>query len=188
MILISELINPQVVCTEEWGEPLLGQIYFVVAHLSLCYVVPLVVVVACYALIFQRVWYRKIPSEVVSSSPDFHLPQRLHQSKLRALRMLAAVVTAFALGWLPLYVTFSRLKFTVVPLSEAEEQFWRTMVPIAQWMSSANSCVNPVLYHFLDPRFRAGFSRILSPGRNNSATPALVRQIPVRRRIKRNSI
>ncbi len=45
------------------------------------------------------------------------------------------------------------------------------MIPIAQWLGSANSCVNPVLYHFLDPRFRAGFRQLLcnsSTGNNNN--------------------
>ena len=175
--------DEQAMCTEEWDDPLQAQIYFVVAHLSLCYIVPLVVIVACYALVCKRVWYRKIPSEIISISPELYHPRRFHKSKLRAMRMLAVVVAAFALAWLPLYVTFARLKLTTGPISDAEAHIWSIVVPIAQWMSSANSCVNPVLYHFLDPRFRSGFSRIfLRKPHRSSTNTILIRQRPLRRR------
>lgn len=74
--------------------------------------------------------------------------------------MLGIVVAAFALSWFPLYATFTRLKFTK-GMTETEAEFWEMLMPLAQWLSSANSCVNPLLYHFLDPRFRSGFKQLL---------------------------
>lgn len=172
-------------CTEEWPHPFMGNVYFAVAHLTLCYVGPLVIIVLCYALICRRIWHRQIPgSDTINT--EMHPPRlrrcpnnfqhrngrrhhryngvegrlNLQKAKIRALRMLAVVVAAFALSWLPLYATFTRLKFTQ-DMSEPEADFWRIMVPIAQWLSSANSCVNPLLYHFLDPRFRSGFRQLL---------------------------
>jgi hypothetical protein len=70
------------------------------------------------------------------------------------------VVAAFALSWFALYATFTRLKFAK-SMSEPEAEFWEMIMPVAQWLSSANSCVNPLLYHFLDPRFRSGFKQLL---------------------------
>lgn len=167
----------------------MGNIYFAVAHLTLCYVGPLVIIVLCYALICRLIWHRQIPgNETMNGVGErqaplpqppclnrfrhrHHLGRRhryggvenqlnLQKAKLRALKMLVVVVAAFALSWLPLYATFTRLKFTD-DMSEPEANFWRMMVPIAQWLSSANSCVNPFLYHFLDPRFRTGFRKLL---------------------------
>ena len=46
-------------------------------------------------------------------------------------------------------------------MSEPEAEFWEMIMPVVQWLSSANSCVNPLLYHFLDPRFRSGFKQLL---------------------------
>lgn len=161
----------------------MGNVYFAVAHLTICYVGPLVIIVLCYAMICKRIWHRQIPgSNAIDLEPrhrryhanchHHHNCRRhryyygtegqlnLQRAKIRALRMLAIVVAVFALSWLPLYATFARIKFTE-DMSESEADFWRVMVPIAQWLSSANSCVNPLLYHFLDPKFRMGFRQLL---------------------------
>ena len=140
--------------------------YFALTHLTLCYVVPLLVIVVSYVLVGHRIWKRQILGSHPSDEVERQARQ-LQQTKLRALRMVAIVVAAFALAWLPLYVTFMRLKlFYVFPNSmipsETEISWLPTVIPIAQWMSSANSCVNPFLYHFLDPRFRYRFKQLLS--------------------------
>ena len=43
--------------------------------------------------------------------------------------MLLAVVAAFALAWLPLYLTFTRLKFAT-SMSEEESEFWKVCCSI----------------------------------------------------------
>ena len=152
-------------CTEVWPEPWMEVAYFSFAHLTLCYVVPLLVIVVSYAFVGHRIWKRQIlgshPSDEVNRQARL-----LQQSKLRALRMVAVVVGAFALAWLPLYATFMRMTlanaFNQWDLNSEEDiNWWSTVIPIAQWMSSANSCVNPFLYHFFDPRFRSRFRQLL---------------------------
>ena len=139
--------------------------YFSVTHLTLCYVVPLLIIIVSYALVCHRIWRREIPGSQLSEEVERQTHQ-LHKSKLRALRVVAVVVVAFALAWLPLYATFLRLKlatsFTQFGISgELEADMLAVVIPIAQWMSSANSCINPFLYHFLDPRFRYRFRQML---------------------------
>ena len=184
----------------------MGNVYFAVAHLTLCYVGPLVVIAFCYALICRAIWHRQIPGRDAIDTEQrpprrchnnlhHHQPYRrraryhgvdgrlnLQRAKIRALRMLAVVVAAFALSWLPLYATFTRLKFTE-DMSEPEAEFWQIMMPIAQWLSSANSCVNPLLYHFLDPRFRSGFRQLLcSTGRRQRTVHYFGPSSPLRTR------
>lgn len=166
------------VCRESWPDPIMDKVYFGVAHLTLCYILPLTIIAVCYAMICKMIWCREIPGDptnvhhqpsassalsgkLTSASRQIHLPIMLQRSRLRALRMLAIVVVGFALAWLPLYVTFARLKFFAESISEEEAQMWEVVIPIAQWMGSAHSCINPVFYHFLDPRFRAGFRKLL---------------------------
>lgn len=121
------------------------------SSLTLCYVVPLLIIVICYVLIGIRIWKRQIPS----------------QSKLRSLKMIAAVVAAFALAWLPEYTIFVQLLLgEVVPEWEFTEAHPRYLLmiyinSIAQWMGSANSCINPILYNFLDNNFRNRFRQML---------------------------
>lgn len=31
------------------------------------------------------------------------------------------------------------------------------VLPVAQWLGAANSCINPILYAFMNRKFRAGF-------------------------------
>ena len=137
--------------------------YFLVAHLTLSYIGPLLVIFVSYVLVFHRIWSRQIPSASVEMQTASQL---LQQSKMRALRMLAAVVMAFFISFLPLYVTFTRFKLADLKGSGWEfpnddDNFWIWFCPVAQWMSSANSCVNPFLYNFLDPRFRSRFQELL---------------------------
>lgn len=156
------------ICTEEWEDPFLGDLYFIVAHLILCYIAPLMTIALCYAMICRRIWSREIPGCAGSSTPPKLTGENqgdrgrnnLHQAKIRALRMLAVVVAVFALSWLPFYAAFARFKLTP-DMRQEEAAFWVVVMPIAQWMSSANSCINPVLYHFLDARFRTRFGQLL---------------------------
>jgi hypothetical protein len=138
-------------------------VYFLVAHLTLSYLGPLLVIFVSYVLVFQHIWQRQIPSESAEMEAESKM---LHQSKMRALRMLAAVVIAFFISFLPLYVTFMRFKLVDLEgngwdFPSEKEEFWIWICPFAQWMSSANSCLNPFLYNFLDPKFRARFRELL---------------------------
>ena len=144
----------------------MGFIYFVVTHLTLCYIVPLLIIIVSYGFICHRIWKR----QMLGSQPTNEVDERarqLERSKFRGLRMIAAVVAAFAFTtWLPLYATFTRIKlanaFTGgVLLTETEVNLWYYVIPINQWLSSANSCINPFLYHFMDSKFRFHFRQMI---------------------------
>ncbi|CAG7785809.1 unnamed protein product, partial [Allacma fusca] len=64
-----ELVDYRV-CSEQWDNARWGNIYFIVAHLVLCYILPLVVITICYALILRRVSMRKIPQETKNLSTE----------------------------------------------------------------------------------------------------------------------
>ena len=147
--------------------------YFISIQLSLCYLIPLLIIVICYVLVCHRIWRRQIPgsshshrSNCCDGGMAHRRTRKLQQSKLRALRMVAVVVAAFAFSWLPLYFIFSRIKLANAISgwaisSELEANILSALIPLCQWLSSANSCVNPFLYHFLDPRFRFRFRQLL---------------------------
>jgi hypothetical protein len=140
--------------------------YFFVAHFLLCYVIPLLIIVVSYAFVGRCIWTRKIPSFQLSDEVQARVCQ-LQQSKYRALVVIAVVVAAFAVTWFPFYITFTRIQmsnaFDEWKISEELENIiFPVAIPIAQWMSSANSCINPFIYHFLDPRFRNRFHQLFS--------------------------
>lgn len=75
---------------------------------------------------------------------------------MKVIKMLLVVVILFALSWLPLYVIFTRVKFGPRP-TEWEDELIRTITPMAQWLGSSNSCINPILYAFFNKKYRSGF-------------------------------
>lgn len=144
------------ICDEMWPENRSGSLYFLVANLLLCYLVPLAVITFCYVMIWMRVWNRSIPGETKGD----HMRTMVQRSKVKAVKMLVVVVIIFALSWLPLYVLFSRVKLGG-PRGMYEDQVIAVVAPIAQWLGSSNSCINPILYAFFNKKYRKGFVAIL---------------------------
>ncbi|KAJ9574634.1 hypothetical protein L9F63_008166 [Diploptera punctata] len=147
------------ICTESWPTQDSGNIYFVVAHLVMCYLFPLTLISICYLLIWRRVCRRTLPGEPHPQGGVMDM--MIHRSKVKAIKMLLVVVVSFALSWLPLYVLFTRVKFGG-PFTEDEEAAVHALLPVAQWLGASNSCVNPILYAFFNKKFRAGFKAIIT--------------------------
>lgn len=144
------------ICLEVWPPGLDGSLYFLLANLLLCYILPTVLISLCYILIWVRVARRNIPSD----TKDAQIERMQQKSKVKVVKMLVAVVILFVLSWLPLYVIFARIKLGG-DLSEWEEEILPIATPIAQWLGAANSCINPVLYAFFNKKYRRGFMAIL---------------------------
>ncbi|CAB3364245.1 Hypothetical predicted protein [Cloeon dipterum] len=94
------------ICLEVWPPGLDGDLYFLLANLLLCYVVPTILISICYILIWIRVSRRSIPTD----TKDGQVERMQQRSKFKVVKMLVAVVVLFVLSWLPLYVIFARIK------------------------------------------------------------------------------
>lgn len=133
-----------------------GDMYFLIDNLICCYIIPLLVISMCYVLIWVKVWKRHIPSD----TKDGQMEKMQQKSKVKVVKMLVAVVILFVLSWLPLYIIFARIKLGR-SLEIWEEDVLPIVTPIAQWLGSSNSCINPVLYAFFNKKFRRGFVAII---------------------------
>ncbi|CAG7832873.1 unnamed protein product [Allacma fusca] len=153
-------------CVETWPSVMTGNIYYLVVNLILFYVFPLGVISLCYFFIWLRVWRRHVPN-------DSHLSriELIHQkAKVGVLKMLIVVVLVFSICWLPLYIIFTRIKLTAA--GEDEIGILALATPVAQWMGASNSCINPLLYAFLNVKFRrALFSLFGGYKWNRNPTP-----------------
>ncbi|XP_032080619.1 C3a anaphylatoxin chemotactic receptor-like [Thamnophis elegans] len=106
-----------------------------VARAVLGFLLPFVVMAACYALIARRMLAKV-----------FAGPRR------RALQLILLVVATFFLCWAPYHVT--GVLFLLAPPQSSLHQalLWWDSVSVA--LAYANSCLNPLLYVFVGRQFR----------------------------------
>nr|CAD7447444.1 unnamed protein product [Timema bartmani] len=107
-----------------------------------------------------KVWRRDIPTD----TKDAQMERMQQKSKVKVVKMLVAVVILFVLSWLPLYTIFARIKLGG-KTARWEEDVIQVVTPIAQWLGSSNSCINPILYAFFNKKYRRGFVAIFKSRR-----------------------
>lgn len=112
-------------CLEQWPSRQKEKCYFFFGNLLACYVMPMMIIMICYSLIWfkvsarccvdlelqlipicPQVSHRDIPGETKDAQKD----RIQQQSKIKVVKMLALVVFLFVLSWLPLYSVFSYYK------------------------------------------------------------------------------
>uniref|UniRef100_A0A336MZM8 CSON009136 protein n=1 Tax=Culicoides sonorensis TaxID=179676 RepID=A0A336MZM8_CULSO len=171
------------VCIELWPTQQSGDWYFLIANLFICYLGPLIVISVCYVIIWKRVSNRGLPHEiVVNRKNDVYT-----KSKVKVLKMILVVVITFALSWLPLYALCCFIKFFWTPREDNVHISEKIVIalPICQWLGAANSCVNPILYAFLNRKFRVGFKGIIRKNtRSLSLQDLEIREVNPRRGTK----
>lgn len=159
VVIFSDAPDIQL-CIEVWPEYLDGSLYFLIANLLFCYILPMILISLCYILIWIKVCKRHIPSD----TKDAQMERMQQKSKVKVVKMLVAVVILFVLSWLPLYVIFARIKLGG-DIQVWEEDILMVATPIAQWLGASNSCINPILYAFFNNKYRRGFAAILKSRR-----------------------
>lgn len=139
--------------------------WLVVGVFMTCYVIPLSLIIVFYCLIGTRVWQRRVQgiggSQVV---------KKIQQSKIRVTVMLVVVAAVFAMSWLPLYAIQIKVMFGRTMTTWEREVIQNTLSPLSQWLGSANSCVNPIIYCFFSRSFRKSFFQFIcvKPTKNSS--------------------
>ncbi|KAM7159182.1 cholecystokinin receptor type A isoform 1-T1 [Molossus nigricans] len=75
-------------------------------------------------------------------------------AKKRVIRMLMVIVVLFFLCWMPI---FSANAWRAYDTASAERQLSGTPISFILLLSYTSSCVNPIIYCFMNRRFRLGF-------------------------------
>jgi neuropeptide FF receptor 2 len=147
-----------VACHAHWPVEAAGQAFTVGVVMLTCYLVPLVCIGIFYVLIASRVQSRRQGGVVDRLGSGSAAAASIRRSTTRLLRMLVVVVVLFAVSWLPLYAVQLRHMFVPpIHIGAIEKHVVKTyIVPIAQWLGAANSCVNPFVYCYFNYGFRAG--------------------------------
>lgn len=144
-------------CHQIWPNFDYQRAYFVVGLFILCYILPLLLIMACYTSITVRVWRRHAPG--VSNTCYSGV---IHRSKIKVIKMFGIVISLFALSWLPLYVIYLMLYFSPPNRdSSAFNMLFNIIIPISQWMGLCNSGINPIIYCFYSKKYRHGFKCLM---------------------------
>ena len=88
----------------------------------------------------------------------------IKNSRYKVAKMMIVIIFVFFLCWLPLYIIFTKLKLGLqfTRFTQLEEKITFLLTPFAQWISYINSCINPILYAFLNKKYRAEFKKLFS--------------------------
>uniref|UniRef100_A0A667Y133 G-protein coupled receptors family 1 profile domain-containing protein n=1 Tax=Myripristis murdjan TaxID=586833 RepID=A0A667Y133_9TELE len=143
---IPQLSSPfSYACLEHWpSRP--QRLAYTTWLLLFQYCGPLLLVLLCYIRVFVRLRHRKDMLDHTRTQDN----QRMTHSR-RINIMLAALITAFALCWLPLTIfnVVSDWNQEALPVCHHNLLF-----SLCHLLAMSSTCINPVIYGFLNTNFR----------------------------------
>uniref|UniRef100_A0A034WSP6 Neuropeptide Y receptor n=1 Tax=Bactrocera dorsalis TaxID=27457 RepID=A0A034WSP6_BACDO len=79
------------------------------------------------------------------------------RSKRKMIKMMVMVVIVFTMCWLPFNVLVILLNDDAFKIWEPLPYFWFAF----HWLAMSHSCYNPIIYCYMNARFRGGFLQII---------------------------
>jgi len=136
----------QVQCRFSGGDK--AYLAFQASFFVLSYSLPLALIVALYSVMLHTLWNKTGGAGVSKDAL---------RNKRRVVKLVTIVTVMFALSWLPIQLILLLKSLNLYPV---------TLLNIAVQIGShvlaySNSCINPFLYAFLSPPFKAGFLNLL---------------------------
>ncbi|XP_072514734.1 tachykinin receptor 1b [Salminus brasiliensis] len=142
----------RIVCFIDWPEYSVWDFkkMYYVCVVVLIYFLPLLVMGCAYLVVGCTLWASEIPGD----SSDRYREQLTAKRKI--VKMMIVVVCTFAVCWLPFHVYFLVHQFSPHLF---EERFIQQVYLGIMWLAMSSTMYNPIIYCFLNDRFRAGFQR-----------------------------
>lgn len=129
---------------EGYWEPIFGICIFLFS-----FMIPVMVITICYSLMIRRLKNVRVLSG--SKEKDRNLR--------RIARLVLVVVAVFIICWTPVHI------FVLVRSlgAKADNELSLSILYFCTALGYANSCLNPVLYAFLDENFKTCFKKFCFP-------------------------
>ncbi|XP_048479113.1 RYamide receptor isoform X2 [Plutella xylostella] len=143
------------ICMEQWSTPEQSAQY-TWALLGLQFALPLGALVGTYSRIALAVWDGRPPGEAHSARDS-----RMQRSKRKMIKMMVTVVAVFTVCWLPLNI------FIVLWTVHEHDDSWSLWPGMpylwfaSHWLAMSHTCYNPLIYCYMNHRYRRGFKQIL---------------------------
>ncbi|XP_026496949.1 RYamide receptor-like [Vanessa tameamea] len=163
ILIVSQLEKPSLwhqvceldVCSEKWAYPDQSEQY-TYALLIFQFALPLAALVCSYGRIAYVVWGVRPPGEAESVRD-----MRIQHSKRKMVKMMITVVVVFTVCWLPLNI------FILLWTAHEDDEEWGRWpgMPyvwfISHCLAMSHSCYNPIIYCYMNVRYRSGFVQVL---------------------------
>ncbi|XP_072538511.1 neuropeptide Y receptor Y8b [Salminus brasiliensis] len=140
-----------VVCKEDWPSPE-NRLAYMTSLLIFQYCLPLVLITFCYLRIFLRLCRRK---DIIERTRDARQRKAKHSKRINI--MLATIVAVFALCWLPMTVFNTVFDWN----HEAMPACYNVVFSVCHLTAMASTCVNPIIYGFLNNNFQKELKSLL---------------------------
>jgi len=116
------------------------------------YLLPLAIISILYIIVAGKMWLQKMPAD---DEERVH-PRQQEIPKKKVIRMHIIVVAVFVVCWLPVHVLL--MDFNI----KMDASKWpHSLVFFCDWLSQANSAINPWLYIGLDEKMKAAFTKMV---------------------------
>ncbi|XP_058457169.1 tachykinin-like peptides receptor 86C [Malaya genurostris] len=148
--------NTRTVCYMLWPDgryptSMADYIYNLV-FLVLTYGIPMLIMIVCYSLMGRELWGSRSIGE--------HTERQLEsmKSKKKVVRMFIIVVTIFAICWLPYHLFFV---YAYHNNQMTSSSYVQQLYLGFYWLAMSNAMVNPIIYYWMNSRFRVYFQEII---------------------------
>lgn len=137
------------VCYLEWPDgthgtsDLVYNIFLIVVN----YFAPLTALGVTYAVVGCQLWGSQTIGERTPGQEE------TIRSKRRVVKMLIAVVAIFGVCWLPMHLYFIVGNFFPIGSLDGAQHLYL----VIYWIAMSNSMYNPIMYCWMNARFRNGF-------------------------------
>ncbi|VVC27941.1 Neurokinin receptor,G protein-coupled receptor, rhodopsin-like,GPCR, rhodopsin-like, 7TM [Cinara cedri] len=147
----------RVICYAEWPDGITTESFqeyvYNVSFMIITYFVPIGLMGFTYAMIGHELWGSQSIGECTQRQLE-HV-----QSKRRVVKMMIVVVTIFAICWLPYHIYF--IVTSHMP-ELTTEPYIQDVYLAFYWLAMSNSMHNPIVYCWMNSRFRQGFKQFFS--------------------------
>ncbi|XP_039970274.1 tachykinin-like peptides receptor 99D isoform X1 [Bactrocera tryoni] len=144
----------RIVCYAEWPDGPTNHsqqenVYNIV-FMILTYILPIISMTVTYSRVGIELWGSKTIGE--------YTPRQVEnvRSKRRVVKMMMVVVLIFAVCWLPFHIYF--IVTSCYP-ALTQTPFIQEVYLGIYWLAMSNSMYNPIIYCWMNSRFRYGFKR-----------------------------
>ncbi|CAH1794500.1 unnamed protein product [Owenia fusiformis] len=149
-----ENCDTRTVCYLEWpdGVYMAHDHMYNVILLLLNYFIPLVILAVTYAMVGKALWGSQTIGENVGARHGENV-----KSKRKIVKMMIVIVAIFAVCWFPMHLYYIIVyHFPDLTL----QPFVQHLYLVFYWLAMSNSMYNPLVYCWMNQRFRQGFRYI----------------------------